>query len=606
MRSLSRLPIVLFSALALALALPAVASAAAQLEAGPAILAFPDTGIHDPAQSLSTKVTNGGDEEATIGGFSATSPFFIDFGSSSCDEVGALQPTESCTLVVRFAPTESAPYSGEAGVEYATNGETLLLEVPTLGIGVSGTLAASPINFNTQPYYFGGQQQQTNVSNGSSFTTQVGAASLSGPDASAFNVAYNCQGVLLSPGNQCGVGVQFNPGAPGIYEATLKIATDGTVNPIEVPITVQVLGGPIATIEPSEVDFGQVEVGTVAGPAHLSITNTGDFALQIQQLIIISGTPTTFPVQLDECTLRVIEPGEECEFLVGFSPSKAGERNASVFVISNTPSPVNIASLTGEGMFVPDGSAQLSSQAKVGVPIFCTTSGYREVDTLSYQWLADGVAIPGETQSVYVPVDGDVGSTLSCKVTAVNSVGSQTIESGPSATVAPADPGPEGPEGGEGPAGHPGPPGPPGETGAAGANGSNGAPGPQGPNGATVSTSFNGSASRGYNLRVRSGSGIHKVQAALGSKLRIHASQARGELKIKVTGVVRKLSLHGARTTADDGVSVRLTSNGIEVVGLPAKTTSVSVSLSKGTVTGHGGVTSTTALVGNPAESVTS
>jgi hypothetical protein len=267
---------------------------------------------------------------------------------------------------------------------------------------------------------------------------------------------------------------------------------------------------------------------------------------------------------------------------------------------------VNIASLTGEGMFVPDGSAQLSSQAKVGVPIFCTTSGYREVDTLSYQWLADGVDIPGETQSVYVPVGGDVGSTLSCKVTAVNSVGSQTIESGPSATVAPADPGPEGPEGGEGPAGHPGPPGPPGETGAAGANGSNGAPGPQGPNGATVSTSFNGSASRGYNLRVRSGSGIHKIQAALGSKLRIRASQARGELKIKVAGVVRKLSLHGARTTADDGVSVRLTSNGIEVAGLPPQTTSVSVSLSKGTVTGHGGVTSTTALVGNPPESVTS
>jgi hypothetical protein len=51
---------------------------------------------------------------------------------------------------------------------------------------------------------------------------------------------------------------------------------------------------------------------------------------------------------------------------------------------------------------------------------------------------------------------------------------------------------------------------------------------------------------------------------------------------------------------------VRLTSNGIEVVGLPAKTTSVSVSLSKDTVTGHGGVISTTALVGSPAESVTS
>jgi hypothetical protein len=621
---------VLLAALALALALPAFASAAAQLEASPATLEFPETGIHDAAQSLSTTVTNGGDEEASIGGFSATPPFYIDFGSSNCDEAGTLQPTQSCTLTVGFAPTGGGTYNGEADVEYTTNGETLLLEFPTSGIGVSGTLVAIPINFNTQPYYFGGQQQQTNVFNGSSFTTEVGGTTLSGPDAAAFNVAYNCQGVFLSPGNQCGVGVQFNPGAPGTYEATLEIANDGTVDPIEVPITVEVLAGPIATIEPDEVDFGPIEVGTEAEPAHLSITNTGDFSLQIQQLIIISGTPTTFPVLLDECTFHIVEPGEDCEVIIGFTPSKAGERNASVFVISNTPSPVNIASLSGEGMFAPNGSAQLSSQAKVGVPIFCMTSGYREVDTLSYQWLREGVAIPGETESDYVPVSGDVGATLSCEVTAENPVGSQTIESGPSATVADAEPGPEGPEGPEGeegPAGPTGPSGPtgptgpagpqgptgeagaagsPGNNGAAGANGSNGAPGPQGPAGATMSTSFTGSASRGYNLRVRSGSGIHEIQATLGSKLRIRASQARGQLRIKVAGIVRKLSLHGARTTAGDGVSVRLMRNAIEVVGLPAQTTSVSVSLRKGTITGHGGVTGTTALVGNPAESVTS
>jgi hypothetical protein len=267
---------------------------------------------------------------------------------------------------------------------------------------------------------------------------------------------------------------------------------------------------------------------------------------------------------------------------------------------------VNIASLSGEGLFAPNGSVQLSSQAKAGVPIFCLTSGYREVDTLAYQWLREGVAIPGETESVYVPVGADVGNTLSCKVTAENPVGSQTVESDPSAIVAAAEPGPEGPEGPTGPTGPGGPTGPTGKTGAAGANGSNGPAGPQGPAGATVSTSFTGSASRGYNLRVRSGSGIHSIRTELASKLRIGASQAQGELRIKVAGVVRKLSLRGPRTTARDGLAVQLTRSAIEVTGLPAKTTSVSVSLRKGTVTGHGGVTSTTALVGDPAEAVTS
>jgi hypothetical protein len=573
----------LLAALALGLAVPALASASAQLEASPATLEFPEIGIHEPAATLSTTVTNVGNEEAALGTLSATSPFTIEFGPSNCDDVGTLQPSESCSLTAAFAPQAVGPGTGEVAVEYSSNGETFALEVPASGTGVTGTLEASPLNFNTQPYYFGGQQQQTSVLNVSTHTVLGGGATISGPDAGAFNIANgNCQGNLLQPGNQCSVAVQFTPTAPGTYEATLEVANDGTVNPVVVPISVEVLTGPIATIKPSEVDFGPVEVGAAAEPAHLSISNTGDFPLQIQQLIIISGTPSIFPVIGDECTFHVVQPGQECEVVVGFHPSKAGERNASVFVISNTQSPVDTASLSGEGMFAPDGSAQLTSQAKVGVPIFCLTSGYREVDTLSYQWLRGGVPITGETESVYVPVPADVGSTLSCEVTAKNPVGSQTVSSGPSGNVAAAHPGPEGPEGPSGPTG------------------------PQGPAGATMSTSFTGSASSGYNLRVRSGSGIHQFRTELASKLRIRASQAHGELRVKVAGVIRKLSLRGPRTTAGDGLAVRLTNNAIEIVGLPAQTTSVSVSFQKGTVTGHGGVTSTTALVGNPAKPVTS
>ncbi len=70
-------------------------------------------------------------------------------------------------------------------------------------------------------------------------------------------------------------------------------------------------------------------------------------------------------------------------------------------------------------MYVPAGKASLTSQAKVGVPMFCITRGYREVDELTFEWLRDGEPLPDQTDAIYVPVTADVSSTLACRVTAV-------------------------------------------------------------------------------------------------------------------------------------------------------------------------------------------
>jgi hypothetical protein len=226
-----------------------------------------------------------------------------------------------------------------------------------------------------------------------------------------------------------------------------------------------------------------VAVGSAADPEVFTVTNEGDFPLQVQQLLIISGSPQNFPVSDDLCSGNVLMPGDECEVTIGFEPGKAGERYASVFLISNSPQPVSVVSITGEGMLVPDGSVELTNQAKAGVPLVCLTSGYREVDSLAYQWLRDGDAIQGETRSTYVPVDTDVGTTLSCRVTATNAVGVQTVASTPSAAVATADLGPQGPAGTPGAEGVPGAIGPAGKRGKDGATGKRGKRGKRGKHG---------------------------------------------------------------------------------------------------------------------------
>lgn len=425
---------------------------------------FPDTGIHDLPTTQSTKITNGGDENVFIGGISASLPFSIDATGTDCDDTPSpplgslLPPGGSCNLVVQFKPSVVGPSSTSVAISYFDLVGNQMLEITGQGNGVTGTLSAAPPTFVPLPYYSGGGQQQVDVNNFSPYGVFAGNATIVGPDAAAFNInSSNCNASLLQPGKNCSVNVQFSPSGPGVYVAQLEISNDGTPDPVIVPLEAEALSGPKAVITPAEIDFGPIEVGTAATGKLVAISNAGDFPLEIQQLLIFSGTPQIFPVSGDNCSGQVVNPGAKCEVTVGFAPIKGGERNASIFVITNTPGPVTISSLTGEGMFVPNGTVDLTSQAQVGVPIVCLTSDYRDVDALSFQWLRGGVAIAGETQSVYVPVDADIGASLSCEVTAVNPVGTQTVASDPSPTVVAAASGPQGPAGVKGDPGATGP-----------------------------------------------------------------------------------------------------------------------------------------------------
>jgi hypothetical protein len=484
MTAARRLTLGLLATLAMLAAIPAIASAAASLQADPSPLDFGASGIHDNPKLQTTTITNVGDEDATLEGNTVEAPpFHLEGLSTTCNNGVTLAPAASCVIAVTFIPETVGPASETFVVKYNDSQQAAELNVGVTGIGALGTLSATTPTFNSQPYYFGGQERQVGVSNESPFSVGLGEVTIAGAGASAFNINFsNCSNITLGPGGNCNFNVQFNPSGPGTYVAEALISNNGDPNPVVIPLEVVAQAGPKAVINPASTDFGAVEVGTAATTEQVSITNAGDAQLQIQQLLIISGTPQAFPITNDGCSLQEIAPGDKCEFTLGFTPNKAGERYASIFVITNTPGPVTTAAVTAEGFDPPDGSASLTSLAQVGVPITCLTSGYRDADELSYKWVLGATAISGATQSVYVPVQADIGSTLSCEVTAVNPVATQTVSSAPSPAVIAAAMGPQGPAG---PDGDIGPQGPAGAAGPEGATGTPGAAGTAGPKGDT-------------------------------------------------------------------------------------------------------------------------
>jgi hypothetical protein len=198
------------------------------------------------------------------------------------------------------------------------------------------------------------------------------------------------------------------------------------------------LRGPIEAITPTQTDFGDVAIGKRVAQK-VTVSNHGDFPLQVQQAFMVSGTPSTFPITNDGCSGRSIAVASSCQFTVNFQPIRAGFREGSVIVITNTPAPVLPLGFTGTGVANPRGSATVYGNPAAGSRLTCHPAGYGTATSYSYRWLRNGHQVAGAIGASFTPGDGDVGARLACQVTASNSVGSQTVTSPATGPVAATD-----------------------------------------------------------------------------------------------------------------------------------------------------------------------
>ena len=97
--------------------------------------------------------------------------------------------------------------------------------------------------------------------------------------------------------------------------------------------------------------------------------------------------------------------------------SNAATSNAIDVPVPSSPPPANTV------------APSLSGSARVGQRLHCDPGTWSGSPTLAFQWLRDGVPIPGATLQTYTPVDADAGHAISCRVTATNAGGSSQIES---------------------------------------------------------------------------------------------------------------------------------------------------------------------------------
>jgi hypothetical protein len=159
-----------------------------------------------------------------------------------------------------------------------------------------------------------------------------------------FSQTNNC-GSSLAAGAQCKITITFSPTVVGTQSGRITITDSAPTSPQT--IALKGSGVPPTSLNPTNLHFGLVTVGTHSAPMVTTVTNNTKVAISFSSLLVTGAQRGDFS-QTNTCA-GGLAAGAQCTVTVTFSPSVTGARSANVTLTDTaSDSPQNIA-LFGTG-----------------------------------------------------------------------------------------------------------------------------------------------------------------------------------------------------------------------------------------------------------------
>ena len=281
----------------------------------------------------------------------------------------------SFTVTTTGYPTPSLVEAGAlpAGVTFTNNGNGTgtLSGTPTAGgtfkitftaangVGSNAvqnfTLTASgPLVILTPTYNFGTVYLFSNgsttitVKNSGTSTLNISGVTLklgNGTNLGDFTFVSFCP-PQLGAGQSCSINVLFFAGNIGSVSATLSVSDNSPGSPQQTVLSANVIN-PVPALNPSNLNFGTLKVGSHSSAQTVTLTNVGTTALNITS-IGVTGTNASDFAETNACPSS-LAPGAKCTISVTFTPSAKGGRSANLTVIDNAFIGTQNVSLCGSG-----------------------------------------------------------------------------------------------------------------------------------------------------------------------------------------------------------------------------------------------------------------
>jgi hypothetical protein len=253
-----------------------------------------------------------------------------------------------CTFNVTFTPQASGTHTGTLTINDDAGGSPQTVSLTGQGTSAGApivSLSTSSLSFGSQPLGTTSAPKNFTLTNTGSSPLSITGIGITGSNPGDFAQTNDC-GTSVATGASCTFTVTFTPTASGNRSATLNITDNAGGSPQHVSLAGTGIG-PMATLNPTSISFGNQNVGTTSGAKGIQLKNTGNGTLTITS-IAISGTNAADFTQTNNCPSS-LAPGAQCNISVNFSPTGFATRTASLNVSDNASNSPQMASLTGAG-----------------------------------------------------------------------------------------------------------------------------------------------------------------------------------------------------------------------------------------------------------------
>jgi hypothetical protein len=307
----------------------------AQAELSPAALDFGTLTVNAHSEPQLVTVRNVGQAPLLVSG-SITGSGFLLVGPLPA----SILPGQDEDVAVEFRPVADGPVSDTFTIQ--SNSAQPPVPVALTGVGVlEALLTAKPVSLSFGAVPVGSKSPETKVvvTNAGVTPVVLQGFAFSGPDAADFGITANDRksGDALGPEQTCTMTVVFGGTAAGPKAATLELAHDWPNSPFRAPVEGLAVDAKGLVPLVTEVDFGDVPVGTSSTRRRVTLTNKSGSVATIASVAVTGKDLADFATGKDGCSGAKLQPGDKCTLLVVATPAVMGPKDAELTVKADVP-----------------------------------------------------------------------------------------------------------------------------------------------------------------------------------------------------------------------------------------------------------------------------
>jgi len=319
----------------------------AQLTISPSPLDFGEQVVGVASSAQSVTLSNPGSGPLTVSSVSLSAPFAITGGSCGAAPYD-IPAAGHCSLTVTLTPANTGPVSDNLVVN--SNAATSPDSIVVQGNGVQPQLSVtpSPLNFGDQPVGTASGAQSLTLMNGGNSTLTITSVSASAAPFATTGGSCGATPITIPASSSCTISYTFSPSATGAASQVIGLESDAPSSPDAVTLQGNGTQGALE-IAQQPLNFGDHLVGTTSDPQSVTLSNSGDAAVNVSSITAASAPFSRTGGSCAAGSFSIPVSGN-CTIEYTFSPTATGAANQSLTVTSDSGTNPDTIMLQGNGV----------------------------------------------------------------------------------------------------------------------------------------------------------------------------------------------------------------------------------------------------------------